>query len=190
MIVKIQRANIHGQILKWARESMNLTAEEAAKRIGVPCSRLESWERDEAKPTVRQAREASRIYRRPLAVFFLKDPPRDFHVPHDFRRVPGEVVAELPPEFMRAGRFDALFFVDLPNIDERVTGINDVVLSSDGDDVEAVLVDVGGFLGLFTHTVFVSLEQLDVQRDAEQDEVRVYLDLSQEQLESLPEHEG
>jgi hypothetical protein len=73
--------------------------------------------------------------------------------------------------------------------DERVTGISDVVLSSDGDDVEAVLVDVGGFLGLFTHTVFVNLEQLDVQRDAEQDEVRVYLDLSQEQLEALPAHD-
>ena len=28
-------------------------------------------------------------------------------------------VAELPPEFLRAGRFDAMFFVDLPNSEER-----------------------------------------------------------------------
>jgi SpoVK/Ycf46/Vps4 family AAA+-type ATPase len=29
-------------------------------------------------------------------------------------------IRELPPEFLRAGRFDALFFVDLPNASERL----------------------------------------------------------------------
>ena len=28
-------------------------------------------------------------------------------------------ISELPPEFMRAGRFDAMFFVDIPTSDER-----------------------------------------------------------------------
>jgi SpoVK/Ycf46/Vps4 family AAA+-type ATPase len=28
-------------------------------------------------------------------------------------------ISELPPEFMRAGRFDAMFFVDIPTINER-----------------------------------------------------------------------
>ena len=28
-------------------------------------------------------------------------------------------VKELPPEFMRAGRFDAMFFVDIPTLSER-----------------------------------------------------------------------
>ncbi len=28
-------------------------------------------------------------------------------------------ISELPPEFLRAGRFDAMFFVDLPNAEER-----------------------------------------------------------------------
>jgi len=28
-------------------------------------------------------------------------------------------IQELPPEFLRAGRFDALFFVDIPNAEER-----------------------------------------------------------------------
>jgi SpoVK/Ycf46/Vps4 family AAA+-type ATPase len=29
-------------------------------------------------------------------------------------------ISKLPPEFIRAGRFDAVFFVDLPTIKERV----------------------------------------------------------------------
>ncbi|MBF0232832.1 MAG: AAA family ATPase [Desulfamplus sp.] len=33
-------------------------------------------------------------------------------------------VSSLPPEFMRAGRFDALFFVDMPTVEERIDIIN------------------------------------------------------------------
>ena len=29
-------------------------------------------------------------------------------------------ISTLPPEFIRAGRFDATFFVDLPTVQERV----------------------------------------------------------------------
>lgn len=72
---------------------------------------------------------------------------------------------------------------------DRVSGISDVVLSDSGTEVEAVLLDVGGFLGLFTRTVRVDIDQLEIQSDPEHDDVRVYLDMTQEQLENLPEHE-
>jgi sporulation protein YlmC with PRC-barrel domain len=72
---------------------------------------------------------------------------------------------------------------------DRVTGVSDVVLSSGGDEVEALLIDVGGFLGLFSHTVSVDVEQLEIQADARTDELRVFLDLSEEQLEALPEYQ-
>ena len=29
-------------------------------------------------------------------------------------------ISELPPEFLRAGRFDAMFFVDIPTLTERI----------------------------------------------------------------------
>lgn len=73
---------------------------------------------------------------------------------------------------------------------DRVSGISDVVLSPGGDEVEAVLIDVGGFLGLFTRTVAVDMDQLQILADAESGDIRVYLDMSEEELEDLPEHEG
>lgn len=73
---------------------------------------------------------------------------------------------------------------------DRVSGISDVVLSADGGSVEGVVVDVGGFLGLFAHSVVVGLDQLVIHQDAQSDAVRVYLDLTQEELENLPAHEG
>ena len=71
---------------------------------------------------------------------------------------------------------------------DRVSGISDVVLSPSADEVEAVLIDVGGFLGLFTRTVAIDIDQLVIQTGAD-GEVRVYLDMTEEQLETLPEHD-
>jgi len=73
---------------------------------------------------------------------------------------------------------------------DRVSGVSDVVLSPAGDQVEAVVIDVGGFLGLFAHTVEVDMDRLQILTDAESGDVRVFLDMSQEELEALPEYEG
>ena len=43
----------------------------------------------------------------------------------------------IPPEFLRAGRFDEIFFVDLPNIDERVE-IFEVLLRLRGINAENI----------------------------------------------------
>ena len=72
---------------------------------------------------------------------------------------------------------------------DRVSGISDVVLSSDGSEVEAVLLDVGGFLGLFTRTVRVDIDQLEIRSDPERSDVRVFLNMTEEELENLPEHD-
>lgn len=71
---------------------------------------------------------------------------------------------------------------------DRVSGISDVVLSGDGGAVEAVVIDVGGFLGFFTRSVLVGMDQLEIRSDTNND-VRVYLTVSQEELANLPVHE-
>ena len=72
---------------------------------------------------------------------------------------------------------------------ERVSGIRDVQLSGDGTEVVGVLIDVGGFLGLGARTVAVDMDQLEIQVDPERNDVRVYLNMTREELENLPEHE-
>jgi hypothetical protein len=73
---------------------------------------------------------------------------------------------------------------------DRVSGISELVLSEDGTGIQAVLIDVGGFLGLFTRTVRVDIDQLEIQSDPQNDDVRVYLTMTQEELENLPEYEN
>jgi Zn-dependent peptidase ImmA (M78 family) len=43
-------------------------------------------------------RKAAAVYKRPVAAFYLKEPPKDFAVMHDFRRHPGGGTGEVSPE--------------------------------------------------------------------------------------------
>ena len=81
-------ANPTPSVLVWARTSSGFSLEEAAKKIGVPGTRLEEWEAGRQKPTFAQLRKAAVAYRRPLATFYLQEPPRAFQPMHDFRRHP------------------------------------------------------------------------------------------------------
>jgi hypothetical protein len=72
--------------------------------------------------------------------------------------------------------------------DERVSGIHDVLLSADGTTVEAVLIDVGGFLGIGARTVAVPIDMIDILYDPQTDDVRVYLAMTEQELEAQPEY--
>lgn len=67
---------------------MGLSIEEAARKIGVQVSKLTEWEAGSRKPTFAQLRKVGSVYKRPLAAFYLQEPPRDFDPMRDFRRHP------------------------------------------------------------------------------------------------------
>ncbi|AEM42517.1 PRC-barrel (plasmid) [Ketogulonicigenium vulgare WSH-001] len=73
---------------------------------------------------------------------------------------------------------------------ENIGAINDIVLSQDGE-VQGVLLDVGGFLGIGVRTVLVDFQDLYFVRENADGEnlgdFFVVANLSREQLEALPE---
>ncbi|NQT82778.1 ImmA/IrrE family metallo-endopeptidase [bacterium] len=91
-------ALVDSKLLVWARKDAGLTVEQAAKKVRVKPERLESWERGERLPTISQLRKLARACKRPLAVFFLPEAPKDFQPMRDFRRFPGEVPGTESPK--------------------------------------------------------------------------------------------
>ncbi len=87
-------------LLTWAREATGLSSEEAARKIGVKPERLVEWEAGTGRPTVAQIRKAAGVYRRPLAAFFLAEPPARPVPLHDFRRLPAGMPAEPSAELL------------------------------------------------------------------------------------------
>jgi len=91
-------ALVEPSVLRWARESIDLTPIAAARKIGVPDDRVAAWESGEAQPTIAQLRRAARVYKRSLGVFFLSQPPKDFDTLRDFRRHEGAAAGAWSPE--------------------------------------------------------------------------------------------
>jgi Zn-dependent peptidase ImmA (M78 family)/DNA-binding XRE family transcriptional regulator len=77
---------------------MGLSLAEAARKTGVSTERLAAWESGDEAPTINQLRTLARVYKRPLAVFYLPEPPRRFDAMRDFRRLPEGRPASLSPE--------------------------------------------------------------------------------------------
>ena len=86
MATKIE-AIVKPEMLIWARGSAGFDAEIAAKKIQVKPERLRSWESGESRPTIKQLRNLAKIYKRPIAVFYLPTPPKEFQALRDFRRL-------------------------------------------------------------------------------------------------------
>jgi len=80
------KAYITPNVLKWARESARMTEETAAAKASVTVDRLKEWEAGESQPTIRQAQTLAKAYKRPFALFFLPEIPRDFQPLQDFRK--------------------------------------------------------------------------------------------------------
>ena len=80
------KAYITPNVLKWARESARMTEEIAAAKVSVKVNKLKEWEEGKSRPTIRQAQTLAKAYKRPFALFFLPDVPRDFHPLQDFRK--------------------------------------------------------------------------------------------------------
>ncbi len=84
----------------WARESSGFDIAAAARRLRVTEDRLRSWEVGLARPTIAQLRAAAKAYKRPLAIFYLPEPPVDCQPLRDYRRVPEAQLGKLSPELV------------------------------------------------------------------------------------------
>jgi len=80
------KAYITPQVLKWARESARMSIETAAAKVSVDPVRLQEWEEGTDQPTIHQGETLAKAYRRPFALFFLPEIPRDFQPLQDFRK--------------------------------------------------------------------------------------------------------
>jgi len=94
MKTKRIKALVRPELLKWAREDAGLSESDAAKKASTKIERLLDWEAGEDRPTIRQLRLLANAYKRPIAVFYLPEPPKGFQAMRDYRRLPGEVAGK------------------------------------------------------------------------------------------------
>ena len=87
------KAYITPEVLKWARESARMSIETAAAKVSVDPMRLKEWEEGLSLPTIHQGETLAKAYRRPFALFFLPEVPRDFQPLQDFRKADSKALS-------------------------------------------------------------------------------------------------
>ncbi|OQY70550.1 MAG: hypothetical protein B6D45_11060, partial [Ignavibacteriales bacterium UTCHB3] len=80
-----RKAFVTPELLVWARTTAKFSEEKAAEKLKISVEKLKRIESGEETPSFSLAEKMSKLYRRPLAVFYLPEPPKDFDTLRDFR---------------------------------------------------------------------------------------------------------
>ena len=88
---------VNHEVLRWARETCGFDIDDVVKKIKrkrVTFKTVDSWEKGTASPTYAQLeRLAYEIYKRPLAIFFFPEPPKEETPRQSFRTLPEEEIS-------------------------------------------------------------------------------------------------
>jgi Zn-dependent peptidase ImmA (M78 family)/DNA-binding XRE family transcriptional regulator len=84
------RVNVNPRVMNWARETAALSREDVGKLLNIKVNTVQAWEEGDRKPTLNTLNKLAAAYKRPLASFFLPEPPSEPPTPHDFRVLPDE----------------------------------------------------------------------------------------------------
>src|ERR1700755_2759554 len=91
-MARTAKALVKPELLIWARESANLSLDDAAAKTQLTLARLTEWEAGISRPTIAQLRTLGRVYHRPITIFYLPHPPKTFKAMHDYRRLVGTTI--------------------------------------------------------------------------------------------------
>jgi Zn-dependent peptidase ImmA (M78 family) len=108
-------------VLRWARESQGYSVQEVADRLGRTAEEISSWESesDVGAPTYAQLEQlAYKIYKRPLAVFFLPNPPEERNLKQEFRTLPDFEIDRFSPDTRYHLRLAQAFQISLSELNE------------------------------------------------------------------------
>ena len=149
-MAKRLEALVKPELLRWARRSSHLELSEAARKAQIRSEALEAWEMGEGRPSLPQLRKLARVYKRPIAVFYLPEPPTDFAALHDFRRADSSDSLEVTPQLafqMRLAQSRREFLLEIyRDLDED---LQEFSLTADlGEQPEAVALRLRQYLNV------------------------------------------
>lgn len=120
---------INLEVLKWARTSIGYTIEDVAHRLKKDPSEIASWESGDGSPTYPQLESlAYELYKRPVALFFFPEVPKESSLKVEFRTLPDLTIERLPKEIIKAYRKAKLFQLNLAELYDEQKPIQNSIL--------------------------------------------------------------
>lgn len=110
---------IQPKVLRWARARSGYSVEDIADKLKRDPAEVRAWEAGNAAPTYAQLEKlAYDLYKRPLALFFLPEPPQEADVKQEFRTLPNSELDQLLPNTRYLLRLGQAFQLSLKELTE------------------------------------------------------------------------
>ena len=114
-------AGIQPSVLRWARESQGYSIDDVAQHLKREPAEIAAWEAGTDAPTYAQLEDlAYKLYKRPLAVFFLPGPPVEPSVKKEFRSLPEFELDQLAADTRYQIRIAHAYQISLRELNEGV----------------------------------------------------------------------
>ncbi|OQY01875.1 MAG: hypothetical protein B6I26_02610 [Desulfobacteraceae bacterium 4572_130] len=144
---------INPLVLKWARETAGINVVELAIRMKKDKKTIMQWEAGETSPTYPQLEKlAYTILKRPLALFFFPEPPKELNPKKSFRTLPETEIENLSPYFLKLFRQAQAMQINLGELNENINPsnkkiLNDIEVTKDSDYFE-IADKIRSYLGI------------------------------------------
>ncbi|MFN0158744.1 MAG: ImmA/IrrE family metallo-endopeptidase [Bacteroidota bacterium] len=144
---------IHPAILRWARETQGYSLEEVAARLQRDVEEVMAWESGEASPTYAQLEKlAYKVYKRPIAIFFLPEAPVETSPKGRFRTLPQFDLETLSSDTLYQIRLAQALLLSLGELNDGVNSakrkvFRDIKLSVT-DDIQTTARQIREYLGV------------------------------------------
>lgn len=147
---------IEPKVLTWARESIGKTIDEMAHRLKVDREVIQQWENDRKPVRLTVLEKMANYYKRPLAAFFLPEPPQEIPLPKDYRTLPLDERKGFSDKTLlairRAGRIRHLAIEISGKVEQQIN--TNVVNANLNDNIEQLGERVRGQLGVSIEAQF------------------------------------
>lgn len=148
-MAKSVKALINPVMLKWSRDQAGYSLAEAAQKLGFDEARLLGMEEGAEAPSFAKLLDMADLYKRPVSLFYLKEPPKSWQPIQDFRRLPGPVGDFSPQLNFAIRQARERREVALAVRAEIKEPVQEFTLSATtADDVETAATSIRNFLGV------------------------------------------
>ena len=109
------------EMLKWARESVHISVEQASKRLKIDIEELQSIENGEKPLSYSKLEEMAKMYDRPLALFFFSRIPEEPTPMKQFRTLPDIAFYDFDPNMYKLFRKAIIMQINVKELKEDIS---------------------------------------------------------------------
>lgn len=138
----------NNEILKWARESVHITIDQAALKLNIDANQLKEIESGKEPVSYSFLEKMAKLYARPIALFFFSRIPEEQTPVKEFRSLPDIAFYEFDPNMYKLFRKALIMQLNVKELNEDNSIFNDIQIKFDKNNIKKSCDFVRNLLGI------------------------------------------